>query len=183
MRLDDEAATRLVPYERWEFTYARNRLEEERPPWPKVGDELYYRRYEWSGDADLVRMRVVDVQSPDDVTSEWAANVNQVIHDNMSGGVILDPTSGKPVVNPVADPWPWVILKYEGEVPKGSEHDWKNRPQMTWESRVRGSAGWVPLDYLTSRKIRLPAQIKPIIQPLQTPRLPPSLPAPAPRPE
>jgi hypothetical protein len=59
-------------------------------------------------------MRVVDVQPPDDITSEWAPNVNQVIHDNHTGGVLLEPGSGRPVVSPMPDPWPWVVLRYRG---------------------------------------------------------------------
>jgi hypothetical protein len=183
VRLVDELPTRLVPYERWEFSYARNRPAGERPAWPRVGDEVFYRRNGWDVDEDLVRMRVVDVQDPDDTTSDHAVHVNQLIHDTVTGGVLLGPL-GRPVVSPVPDPWPWVVLQYEGEVPKGTDRAWLGRPQMTWESRVRGSAGWLPLDYQQTRSVRLPSEV--VVQPMAIshpilgPHTAPPAPAPAP---
>lgn len=183
MKLADELPTRLVPYQRWEFSYARNRRAQERPPWPRVGDEVYYRRNQWDTDDLLVRVRVADVQDPGDVTSEHAVHINQMIHDTVTGGVLLDPL-GKPVVSPVPDPWPWVILRYEGDVPKGTGRAWMGRPQMTWESRVRGSAGWLPLNYQQIRRVYLPSEIvmqpMPIPHPILGAHTTPPAPAPAP---
>ena len=166
MLLRDELPTRLVPIEQREASYARNRPRAERPAWPKVGDQVYYRRNEWDVDEDLWLMRVVDVQDPDDKTSEWAPNLWQQIRDNLSGAPLLDPAGGL-LYAPMPDPWPWVHLRYEGDIPKGSESAWLANVQMTWESRIRGSAGWLPLDYRETRPVQLPGSL--VMQPLPEP--------------
>jgi hypothetical protein len=76
---------------------------------------------------------------------------------------------GQPLIAPVADPWPWVHLRWpeERDIPKGAEHAWKHNVQMTWESRVRGSAGWLPRNYHVIRRLHLPGQI--VLRPLPPP--------------
>lgn len=158
--LIQEALTRLIPFGQDEATYARNRLPAERPPWPRVGDRLYYRREAWDVDGQLHLMQVVDVQSPDDTTSEWATNLCQHLRGNENGQPLFRP-DGSPVVVPLPDPLPWVHLRWpdELEIPKGSDHAWKYRIQMTFESRMRGSPGWLPLDYATTRVWYLSGQV------------------------
>lgn len=157
MRLADELATRLLPVGLDEGAYARNRPHDARPPTPRVGDEVFFRRNEWDSDEDLWRMRVVEVQDPDDKTSEWATNLWELIRGNWTGAPLFD-RAGEMLILPVADPWPWVLLRWEGEIPKGSEHAWMHRLAMTFESRVRGAAGWLPLDYEQTRRVWLPGQ-------------------------
>jgi hypothetical protein len=53
---------------------------------------------------------------------------------------------------------------------------------MTWESRVRGSAGWLPLDYLETRRVPMPGQVEVQPLPISHPLLGPPRPAPAPQP-
>lgn len=141
--------TRLIPIEQAEASYARNRLVEERPPWPKVGDQVYFRRNSWGSDEDLFLMRIVDVQSPDDIISEFATNLCQHLRD-MEGRPQFFP-DGTPVIVPLPDPWPWVKMIWEGELSKNHNEAWKGRPQITFESRLRGSPGWLPLDYGRTR--------------------------------
>jgi hypothetical protein len=155
--LADELATRLIPHRPDEGAYARNRHPAERPPWPKVGDEVYFRQYEWDLDEDLHRMRVVAVQDPGDVDSAWASNLVQHLRHNVTGAPLHYP-DGRPVLVPLEDPLPWVHLRWEGDVPKGSG-GWMRRPQMTFESRLRGSPGWLPLNYRQIRRVHLPGQI------------------------
>lgn len=152
MLLADELPTRLVPIGLDEGAYARNRPQGERPPWPAVGDQVYYRRNEWDVDDDLWLMRVVAVQDPDDKTSDWAPNLWQQIRDNITGAPIVGQ------IVPVADPWPWVHLRHEGDITKDSP-TWLGNIQMTWESRVRGSAGWLPLDYRQTRRLHVTGHV------------------------
>jgi hypothetical protein len=158
--LVDELSTRLVPIGLAEGAYARNRDPAERPPWPRVGDLVWYRRNEWDTDEQLHEMLVVAVQDRDDRTSQWAPNLWQAIRDNTTGAPVLD-ASGQPLIVPVADPWPWVHLRWPDgrDIGKGAEHGWKHNMQMTWESRVRGSAGWLPGNYQAIRRVRLPGQV------------------------
>jgi hypothetical protein len=152
MLLADELATRLLPIGLDEGAYARNRDPAERPPYPTAGDEVYFRRNEWDSDGDLWLMRVVAVQDPDDKTSEWAPNLWQQIRDNLTGAPILGQ------IVPVADPWPWVHLRYEGDIGEDSP-TWLGNIQMTFESRVRGAPGWLPLDYRQTRRLHVTGQI------------------------
>jgi len=140
----DELDTRLIPIAPIEGAYARNRDPAERPPIPAVGDVVYYRHQEW--DTEVVKAEVLAVQSMDDLHDE---NLWRLVRDNLTGHPVLD--DGKPRMVKVEDPWPWVMLKPEG-----------HPITQTWESRLRGSAGWLPLDY-RQRRIRLPHEI--IIRP------------------
>lgn len=155
-----ELLTRLVPYGQDEATYARNRLPAERPPWPQVGDRVWFRRDEWDTDEQLHEMRVVDVQDPDDTDSVWASNLWQHLRSNFTGEPLFH-RDGRPVLVPLPDPLPWVHLRWpdEYDIPKGHSHDWKYRAQQTWESRMRGSPGWLPWDYRDTRRIHLTGQV------------------------
>lgn len=155
-----ELLTRLVPYGQDEGTYARNRLTAERPAWPRVGDRVYFRREEWDLDEQLHLMQVVDAQPQDDTDSVWATNLWQHLRDNGTGQP-LHYRDGRPVLAPLPDPWPWVDLRWPDEqpIPKGHEHAWKHRVQRTFESRMRGSPGWLPLDYRASRQVHVSGQV------------------------
>jgi len=158
--LAQELLTRLIPYGQDEASFARNRLLEERPPWPKVGDRVWFRAGEWDVDEQLHEMRVVDVQDPHDTTSIWATNLVQHLREHTTGEP-LHYADGRPVLVPLPDPLPWVHLRWPDEhpIPKGHEHDWKHRIQMTFESRMRGSPGWLPWDYRETRPLHLPGHV------------------------
>lgn len=140
-----ESDTRLVPYEHAEIAYARNRPHHERPPIPRPGDRIYYRREFW--DENPVLATVVDVQDLDDHTDPdlWEPV------KNVYGQQIYD--AGVPRFAPMADPWPWVWLR----------PDDTGRIAQTKESRVRGAPGWLPLNW-RDRPVRLPGDL--VMRPL-----------------
>ncbi|HEY6021599.1 MAG TPA: hypothetical protein VIY48_17550 [Candidatus Paceibacterota bacterium] len=156
--LAQELLGRLVQLSNAEAGYARNRLPEDKPPTPKVGDRVYFRREAWASDEDLFPMRVVEVQDPNDTTSEFATNLCQHLRHHITGGPLFFP-DGKPVVVPLPDPWPWIKMVWDGEPPATHEENWKHRVQMTFESRMRGSPGWLPMNYVETRQIRYEGDI------------------------
>lgn len=151
-----EYETRLVPYARVEATYARNRDPAERPPFPKPGDRVLFRADEWQA-TPPVPAEILAVETWDDPqpVPEWERltvgmeNMWRVVRDNVTGDPVIDMEGGKPRVRRVRveDPWPFVRLRLAG----GQLHD-------TFEARLRGAAGWLPLDYL-ERPVRLPSEI------------------------
>jgi len=158
-----ELATRPVPWDRIEITWARNRPHHERPPLPAAGDQVWYRRHDWchnlgSGETEEPEMvTVVEAQSLDDRTDP---NLWHHVKDAF-GRPIHD--AGIPRMAPVADPWPWIRVRR----PNGLIAE-------TREARLRGSAGWLPLDYLDRReRWRLPAETglvaRPPLPPLNVP--------------
>lgn len=153
-----EADTRLVPYERIEVSHATNRPYAERPPVPRVGDELFYRRNYW--DQDPVRARVVWVQDLDDREDP---NLWALVRDH-NGNPILD--AGVPRYGRAADPWPEVRLRGEWADPGSTPHE---REAITREARLRGSPGWLPLNW-RERPVRLPSELYLI----ERPPLPPA---------
>jgi hypothetical protein len=142
-----EEETRHIPWAQVEVSYARNRNPIERVA-VTPGDRVYYRRDNW--DPNLVLAQVLEVQDLGDRTDP---NLWQQVR-NVGGSPVLDPL-GQLVHAPVADPWPWVILQPD---------DTPGRTAKTWEARLRGSAGWLPLDWRT-RHVRLPREV--VLRPLQ----------------
>ncbi len=154
-----ELETRIVPWQYTEVSWARNRPPGERVPLPHAGDVVWYRQWEWERDpggrhTPPERATVVEVQDPTDTA---------VVHTTPDGVPARDPNlwhllrdpSGKPlpgpgggmVYAPVADPWPRVVLRRPNGV-----------VVTTREARLRGSAGWLPLDYRTRpERTRLPS--------------------------
>jgi hypothetical protein len=178
----DEIGTRLVPWQQLEVSHARNRPLAERPPLPHPGDRVWYRRFEWNrdpGTGDLVEPEsavIVEVQDPRDTSdADYVDGVGWVRDPNLWH--LVRDVNGVPIVDPgglryapVADPWPWVRLRRPNGI-----------VDCTREARLRGSAGWLPLDYLTRpERWRLPSETalvstRPVLRPLNVP-----LPAPAP---
>ncbi len=138
----DELGTRHVPWERIEVTWANNRPHHERPATPVIGERVWYRHDEWSPDVILVT--VLDVQPADDMDDP---NLWRIIRDAY-GQPILD--AGVPRRAPHPDPWPEIMFRRA----EGSD-----RLTCAREARLRGSAGWLPLDWHTRpERRRLPAQ-------------------------
>lgn len=156
----NELGTRVVAWQQIEFTHARNRPHAERPPLPLVGQQVRYRRHDWDHNSATSEVEapelvtVVRVQPLDDRTDvHWVSDVGACRDPNLwhlirdRDGQPLRDGFGQLRYAPVADPWPTL---------------WLRRPNgiiaETRESRLRGSAGWLPLDYRSRRgRWRLPA--------------------------
>lgn len=164
----DELGTRIVPWEQVEFSHARNRPHAERVPHPAPGDRVWYRRHDWchnlaTGEHEEPELAtVVEAQPLDDTaTAHWWPNVGPSRDPNLwhlirtpQGHPALD-ALGQMAYAPVADPWPWVRLRR----PNGLIAE-------TREARLRGSAGWLPLDYRDRReRCRLPAETALVARP------------------
>jgi hypothetical protein len=146
-------------------SHARNRPLSERSPLPLTGDRVWYRRHEWDRDPTSGEhvppelAVVVEVQDPLDTSDQdyvdgvgWVRDPNlwHLVRD-IHGRPIRQPMvdGGALRYAPVADPWPWVRLQRPNGIVDG-----------TREARLRGSAGWMPLDYLTRpERWRLPSEI------------------------
>jgi hypothetical protein len=155
----DELNTRAVPWDQIEIVWARNRPYVERPPIPQVGDRLYYRHDEWSRDVEEIT--VLEVQSLEyrDDPNLW----HQV--KDQWGVPIIDGRT--PRMSRVADPWPWIVFRRD---------PLSDRATRSRESRLRGSAGWLPLDWRTRpERWRLPNETalipRPALMPLNVPRI------------
>lgn len=155
----DELATRPVPWDRIEIAWARNRPIHERPPTPRIGDILWYRHSGW--DTELEQIVVLDIQDPDDREDPnlW----HQV--KNAHGIPIIDGLT--PRMAPAADPWPWIAFRRDPD---------SDRLTSSREARLRGSAGWLPLDWRARpERWRLPhvtaTVVRPPLPPLNVPRI------------
>jgi|SRR2546430_2278432 len=157
-----ELDTRHLPYERIELTFAANRPHAERPPLPHVGEQLLYRREYW--DQHPVPVTVVWVQDLQDRTDPNLWHEAKDLH----GAPIVDRDGAR--FYRTADPWPEVRLRgmwppYEGAKPE-------LREALTREARLRGSPGWLPLDWRL-RPVRTPAELylieRPPLAPVNVP--------------
>jgi hypothetical protein len=135
--------TRHLPYEQVEVSYARNRLPVERPPIPVRGDQVFYRRTYW--DQIPVAAVIVEVQ---DLNDRLDPNLWMVVR-NTFGAPIQD--QGVTRYTQVPDPWPEVKLLYKDEQEQ-------MRYALTRESRMRGSPGWLPLNW-RMRPVYLPQDL------------------------
>jgi hypothetical protein len=131
----DERATRLVPYSPSEITWAQCRPPAERVPPPVVGDKVWVRHEPWGS---VVPGTVIHVQPLDD---PWQDNpylwTNRT--DPLTGAFLVT-ADGEPIAERHPDPWPVVHVAWVG----GVDH--------TQEARLRGSAGWLPLDWENRRR-------------------------------
>jgi hypothetical protein len=179
-----EFDTRLIPWEHIEVTHARNRPQSERPPLPAVGERVWYRAHEWERDPAGLHVppelvTVVAVEPDDDPDSrDYIDGVGWVRDPNLWH--LVRDTLGHPRTNPdgglryapVADPWPWLDLQLPDD-----EHGRPGRVVRAREARLRGSAGWLPLDYRDRpERCRLPgdfyAATRPLLPPLNVPQPP-----------
>lgn len=171
----DELRTRLVPWAQIEVTYARNRPHAERSPWPKVGDAVWYRRYDWDRDPrDGARVEpvigtVIAVQDLDDREDPNLWHQIKNVHGQPLAGV-----HGGPARQAAPDPWPWVDIQLADKVKDDGSLMRHGEVVRTWESRMRGSAGWLPLGYRQRpERWRLPSETAlverpPLVTPTQT---------------
>lgn len=144
-----ELDTRALPYEAIEGSYANNRAPTDRPPIPKPGDRLLYRRYHF--DQDPIPVVVVWAQDPDDTS---------LVHVDPRAGRVRDPNLWHLVKDPYGypiadgddwayarhpDPWPQVRVRGTWADSPGMEPF--EREAITREARMRGSSGWLPLGW------------------------------------
>lgn len=158
-----ELHTRMIPYEPIEVSHARNRPLDERSPIPKVGDKVFYRREFW--DQEPLLTTVVFVQ---DLNDKSDPNLWHLVRD-IYGNPIVD--YGVVRYAQVADPWPEVMVEWE-EVYKSTPSGVTTRRAVTREARLRGSPGWLPLNWrfrLVRTSGELLSVIRPELPPLNVP--------------
>ncbi len=170
----DEIGTRGVPWEHAEVAWATNRPLSERPPLPSVGERVWYRRHEWNRDAQGREVlpelaEVVEVQPVNDTSLvDHDPDIGRTRDPNLWH--LVRDAQGKPLRDagqvryaPVADPWPLVTLRRANGL-----------IEQTREARLRGSAGWLPADYLRRpERWRVPSltrlTLRPGLPPLNVP--------------
>jgi hypothetical protein len=142
-----EQDSRHVPWQPDEYAWAHDRPSRHRVRMPDVGDTVYYRHDDWT---EPVEATVVWVQPIDDVDDPNLATPTQ---DQLTGDLVLH--EGRPVMALKVDPWRRLHLK----TPFGVFD--------TREARLRGSPGWLPLDWRNRHR------------PVPQPQSPPAPPIPA----
>lgn len=156
-----EIDTRLVPWEHREIAYALNRWDRDRTPVPRPGDRVYYRRHEWDQEpTPATVLQVADLEDRED------PNLWHPVRDNTTGAQMFD--GEIPMIVRAPDPLPWVDLEPDDAVAAfgpgekrrcgtcGQTHE--ARVARTWEARVRGMPGWLPLGW-RDRGVKLPGEI------------------------
>lgn len=123
-----EAQTRGIPYAPWEIAWAHERPTEHRTPTPLIGDEVAYRHDPWG--PVVAGVEVVWRQPPDDLDDPHLWRVET---DGFGNPLVVD---GRPLFAQRLDQWPILRIK----IPKLGLCD-------TREARLRGSPGWLPLDW------------------------------------
>jgi hypothetical protein len=150
-RVTVELMSRPIPYSAAEIAYARRRPVHEHTPTPEVGDTVWCRLDEWAEPHEAL---VTGVQPADDVDDP---HLFEVSLDGAGDPVLIE---GRPVLNGVEDPWPTLWL--DVRVPQRDGEFIKIVHTHTREARLRGSPGWLPLDWRTRRRY-LPAQLEQMI--------------------
>ena len=126
-----------------EYERARRRPFPERTPLPAVGDELFYRHN--GGSPNVYRIEVIRVQSLEDFEDPnlWYF---QTEADGRPRWI-----EGRQVLARAHDPWPLIWAKLQEPT-----HELGRNVDLpagmcieTREARMRGSAGWLPLDWET----------------------------------
>lgn len=128
-----EQDTRLIPWAQWEVDWAHRRPAEHRTPLPAAGDEVRYRHDGWG---PVWPAEVHWVQPFDDLDDPHLWNIEL---DGVGGAVLVD---GRTVIQQRFDPWPRLHLRVDAP---GLTHLLVD----TREARLRGSPGWLPLDWET----------------------------------
>jgi len=118
-----------VPYTRDEINWAHRRPAPHRTPLPSIGDEVLYRHDSFG---EVQPATVVWMQSLDDMADP---HLWQVQADGSGAPILLE---GKHVLQRRFDPWPLLHLRLVGGI-----------VAETREARLRGSPGWLPLDWQT----------------------------------
>lgn len=115
-----------IVYTPEEYQWARRRPAGQRTPIPAVGDEVMYRHLEGG---PVVRAEVLEVQ---DLENFQDPNLWYFQTDALGRPVEIE---GRRVLAKAYDPWPELTVR----TPYGVG--------ITREARLRGSCGWLPLDW------------------------------------
>jgi hypothetical protein len=140
-----ELMSRPIPYSAAEVAWARARPAELRTPIPRVDDAILCRLIEWEEPLEAIVDRV---QPADDINDP---HLFEVALDGAGEPVLLE---GRPVMSPLVDPWPTLWLVVHSGIRVVHTH--------TREARLRGSAGWLPLNWKTRRRW-LPTQLEGLV--------------------
>ena len=140
--VDDELATRAFPWSELELAWQRVRPPEHRVPLPRTGQRVYVRldrfyeplpaRVAWAPDLER-GWRWEDLEPGASTPDAWTW---QLRRDNLTGRPVLD-AMGLPRVELLPDPQPVIGVRVDG---------WPSILE-TREARLRGSPGWLPLDW------------------------------------
>lgn len=149
-RVTVELMSRVFPYTRDEIAYIRKRPAHERTPLPAVGDTVWCRLDEWG---EVYEALVTGVQPEDDIDDP---HMYEVVTDAVGDPVMVE---GRPALSMLDDPWPTLWL--EVKVPR-QDGFVKIVHTHTREARLRGSCGWLPLDW-RSRRRPLPHQLEAMV--------------------
>lgn len=128
--MDDEY--RHIPIDPSEIHQALSRPKKDQTPIPHAGDMVFFRYETWG---DVTEAKVIEVQPADDFTDHYICHV--VV--SRTGQALTDEL-GRYVTKPAPDPWPKLTLRTQWGI------------CVTREARVRGSAGWLPLDWRNRRR-------------------------------
>lgn len=132
----DENGTQLIPYGAEETMWARTRPPDQRVPTPQPSDTVYYRHDPWGPLMFATVDEVLD-DPADPRVGGHNPDVWEVQRDQVTGKYLV--VMGKQLIVRKPDPWPQLRLL--------------TRPRtmviVTQEARLRGSPGWLPLDWET----------------------------------
>lgn len=126
-----EQDTKAIPWTEEEFRWAQRRPATDRTPIPHVGNEVMYRHNPWE---PPTRAEVLAVQSLDDISDP---NLWRPQRD-LDGQ--LTQVEGRYILTGALDPWPELTLRTIYGI------------GISRESRLRGSPGWLPLDWETRNR-------------------------------
>jgi hypothetical protein len=117
------------PYDPSEMVWARDRPPWQQPPRPTVGDHVHYRHDPWGEITCAQVVRILDDPEDDPNVYRYVLNEQSATRSPIVDG------AGRRLVTLAPDPDPSVELHTQyGRV-------------VTREARLRGSPGWLPLDY------------------------------------
>jgi hypothetical protein len=163
----DELATRTVPWANIDVVHAQNRPHDERPPLPAVGDQVWLRLVDWEQDPTTghpVPVELATVVSVQDLEDQDDPNLWQKISD--AHGLPIMAADGTRLRIPRADPWPHLDLRRPDRFKTDGNLAGYGHVITTQESRMRGSAGWLPLNYRDRpERWRLPAETAAVTRP------------------
>lgn len=128
-----------LPWDSAELAWQARRPVTHRTPSLALGLHLLFRPVAWSD--ELIPIVVTAIQDLDSDEARRDPNVYDKMTNPEHTRVLTDPL-GQPLTRLREDPWPWIhfqVLDDQGQ-PYGAVRSCR-------EARLRGSAGWLPLDH------------------------------------
>lgn len=144
MGVNAELLTRHIPLSREENLWAGWRPPTYRTPVPAIGDPVLYRHEAWTTPVGATVLNIDDIEPPTVLTTRWASHLNPPYDPNVwrvrttpGSSIPLHHPDGTVILDRLPDAWPTLLLKIDGQ----------RSHVQTREARLRGSAGWLPLDW------------------------------------